>query len=136
MKEKQHQKKLIGFMVMIVLLLISTACRAQEMPPPDEPEVPEVEMPAEEPPEEEEEDEEISGEANVVHMAEGKYVGFADSRSVEIELINGEYDYMVFQLEESVQQQLESDEPEPGSIVTIHFKIPNQGQPMITLLEQ
>ncbi|MDW7672124.1 MAG: hypothetical protein SCK57_02075 [Bacillota bacterium] len=126
---------LIVFFLMFVLVG-TTGCRQAETPPPAEPEEPEVEIPVEEPEDPEDpEEEQTSQQDGEILEAQGRYVGFADTRSVEIELINGDYDFMVFQLDDTVRQQLEAEEPDPGIEVTIHFKILEQGQPMITALE-
>jgi hypothetical protein len=132
-----HRNRTILIVLLLISVLVGTAgCRQAETPPPDEPEVPETVVPAEEPGEMEEPEEEQTSELNGdILQAEGRYVGFADTRSVEIELISGDYDFMVFQLDEPVKQQLEAEEPDTGTEVTIHFRILEQGQPMITALE-
>jgi hypothetical protein len=136
MKMRHRNQTILILILLISVLVVTSGCRQAETPSPAEPEVPEAEVPAEEPEEMEEPEEEQTSEQNGdILQAEGRYVGFADTRSVEIELINGDYDFMVFQLDEPVQQQLEAEEPDTGTEVTIHFRIMEQGQPMITALE-
>lgn len=124
-------RKSIVYLIILGLLFLGLGCsRTQPAPEPEpEPETPPVETPAE--PESAEQDDEKD-----VIEAEGRYVGFADSRSVEIELTDGEDDFMVFQLDETVQQQLEIDEPEPGTEILVHYRKPEQGQPIIVRLER
>ena len=135
--KRRHRNQTILIVFILMFVLVGTiGCRQAETPPPLEPEEPETEEPAEEPEEmEEPEEEETSQQNGEILQAEGRYVGFADTRSVEIELISGDYDFMVFQLDDAVKQQLEAGEPDTGTEVTIHFKILEQGQPMITALE-
>jgi len=115
--------------LILVLLLILSGCRQPAVPEPEEPvEVPEIQMP-----EEEEEDE--NGTEGELSEAEGRYVGFADSRSVEIELIDESQPFMVFQLDEAVRKQLEEEEYDTGTEVHIVYRVFEQGQPMIMEIE-
>ena len=133
-KEVMEMKRRMGnwlFFLLILALLLLPGCRQSVSPeqvddPDEETEVEEIQEPDMEP-EEEEPVETIT--------AQGQYVGFADARSVEIQLESGEYDYMVFQLEKDVLRQLEEAEPEPGTPVTITFQILEQGQPVITSIQ-
>ncbi|WP_343186778.1 hypothetical protein [Anoxynatronum sibiricum] len=124
--------KLILILLLAAMLLTLAGCRqAVEPEPPivEEPEPPsdETEVP------EASEGEETSGSELI--QAEGRYVGFADARSLEIELVDSEHDFMVFQLSQTVQAQLENNEPEPGTPVAITFTLSDQGQPVIESLE-
>ena len=131
MNSKHHKSIVILLILLVTVLIVSTGCRRPDDPQHfDSVETPdEIVTPDDEPAETEE------PEAETV-QSEGRYVGFADSRSVEIELIDAEYDFMVFQLDNSVREQLEESEPETGALVKISFIVSEIGQPMITELEE
>ncbi len=124
------RKQTVVLVMLLVFLLVLTGCRQTPDPGPEEVvETPEVEMPETE--EEEEEQEENEAEDQLIE-ADGKYVGFADSHSVEIELIGEAQPFMVFQLDEAVREQLEEEEYNTGTEVHIKYLVLEQGQPMIT----
>lgn len=124
------RKQTVVLVMLLVLLLVLTGCRQAPDPEPEEVvETPEVEMP-----EVEEEQEENEAEDQMME-ADGKYVGFADSHSVEIELIGEAQPFMVFQLDEAVREQLEEEEYNTGTEVHIKYLVLEQGQPMITEIE-
>jgi len=119
--------KLFVMLILAAILLTLAGCRPAVEPEP--PAVEEPEAPPEEavPSEEDQESEPLE--------AKGRYVGFADARSLEIELVDSEHDFMVFQLSQKVQDQLDNNEPEPGTPVVITFTLSSQGQPVIESLE-
>lgn len=131
MIKKHHKHTVMLLILLVTVLIVSAGCRR-----PDDPELfDSVETPDEivTPDEEPEQNEEAEAETI---QSEGRYVGFADSRSVEIELIDAEHDFMVFQLDDSVREQLETSEPETGAPVRITFIVTEIGQPMITEFEE
>ncbi|SMP62664.1 hypothetical protein [Anoxynatronum buryatiense] len=121
--------KLILILLLVVTLFTFAGCRQAVEPEPPLVEEPEPQDEETEVPEGEE-----TSESELI-QAEGRYVGFADARSLEIELVNSEHDFMVFQLSQTVQAQLENNEPEPGTPVVIVFTLSVQGQPVIESLE-
>ena len=123
----------LATVLLLVMLLILSGCRQTTVPEPEEVvETPEIEMPEEEEESEVPEDDDAQGE---LVEAQGRYVGFADSHSVEIELIDEAQPFMVFQLDEAVRQQLEQEEYDTGTEVSIKYRVMEQGQPMIMEIE-
>lgn len=135
------RKQTVALVMLLVLLLVLTGCRQAPDPGPEEVvETPEVEMPEVEEEEEvqemeEEQEQDENGTEDQLMEADGKYVGFADSHSVEIELIGEAQPFMVFQLDEAVRKQLEEEEYDTGTEVHIKYLVLEQGQPMITEIE-
>jgi len=133
MRIRDGSKMKLATVLLLVMLLLLAGCRQTTVPEPEEVvETPEIEMPEEE--EEPEVSEENEAEEELVE-AQGRYVGFADSHSVEIELIDEAQPFMVFQLDEAVRQQLEQEEYETGTEVSIKYRVMEQGQPMIMEIE-
>jgi len=132
------RKQTAVLVTLLVFLLVMTGCRQAPDPGPEEVvEVPEIETPEveeEQEMEEEQEQDENETEDQLIE-AEGKYVGFADSHSVEIELIGEAQPFMVFQLDEAVREQLEEEEYDTGTEVHIKYLVLEQGQPIITEIE-
>lgn len=124
----------LATVLLLAMFFLLTGCRQTTVPEPEEVvETPEIEMPDEE--EEPEVVEDNDAEEEMVE-AQGRYVGFADSHSVEIELIDEAQPFMVFQLDESVRQQLEEEEYETGTEVSIKYLVMEQGQPMIMEIKE
>ncbi len=139
MRRGKGNKKLVLVLIMVIVLVL-VGCSQTPEPEPEPEEVvetPENETPGSEEQEEEQEQEqeqENETEDQLIE-AEGKYVGFADSHSVEIELIGESQPFMVFQLDEAVRAQLEEEEYDTGTEVYIKYLVLEQGQPMITEIE-
>lgn len=133
MRIRIGSKMKLAIVLLLVMLLILSGCRQTTVPEPEEVvETPEIELPEEE--EASEVPEENEAEEELIE-AQGRYVGFADSHSVEIELIDEAQPFMVFQLDEAVRQQLEQEEYDTGTEVSIKYQVMEQGQPMIMEIE-
>lgn len=119
MTKKYRIKITMIAIALLVLLLGMTGCR--QTPPPQE---------EEEAPATVEEVEEPESPEELIQVL-GRYVGFADSNSVEIELIDEAEPFMVFQLADSVREQLEENEFATGTEVIVIYRALAKGQPMM-----
>ena len=123
--------------LIIVFLLLVSGCGIRQDSAEDD-SVPEtaIEETEEEVTEEmpEEEVTEEVPEEEVINHATGFYVGHADAHSIEMEMTDSDYEYMVFRLTPEVQQIMDQENPPPNAPMEIEYIYTEHGQTEIVKL--